>query len=819
MPSSNKSDDKPNITLENLKKHRILYDVTVHDPTVCRSEEKQLPSHVNALLNTLLDFGPTFGSLSEEDRAEMESDEAAYLQQIGKEYHKKHEIARWTLQPAAYIREHEGASTRKRNLRKARSKLALEQILKREEIAGHATELSRAAEATWTYFLHKSFFDDFVFISKDRFKHEEENLLWNDQGRTPAVDAEIPFPSRTAPKPDLTIGFPIYPSLDTFRDMTAKEHYGKVFSVEFLSQLRCPSRPGTSELRFALTTGLAKKVSKGAKISLGDSDLICFPWAVLESKRPSRPGDSRSPEERCYCQAANAAAAALKIYDSLIQEVGQVCSDEVPPVIAFTSVGPHFKVWLAFKQTDGQKMMKCIYATDLTLTFGVWSIQLIVEHMHIWSSRILKPKIAFYLKCIKSKRENTGPLGLETLVHPAQTVDREGAPSASADGGSSLRRNKSVPEAPRTTYTVVEASMSAMKTPMRRPDSQVRSDQRPKPHSQTRPATTNSPSQRTDFATWEQRCPPSTPSNSSLPWHKDTSDSSVSPEPVNDVPNLGPLSLYDAPDVEPDLSATSASTSEPGPHSDRGWSDWCYHVYEVDNTAIEFHEEDFHTSDEESGDDDYEPSSHSDSDTNYMSDSDSDDAYMSDSTVEDLASPSETMQQGVLTEDDLAALWENALMMSSGSVIAHTRDFEAMFDAMDEYALYEACKHFWIQYFMAPWDSALPEAHARMNSIQADINIGSQLSAYTPWVPGVTTASEINMVGRHALLGLLNHHKKAELRRLCTNIVASMSSPWCAQALMWQEFDADESWLNMGKEALEQLLERNGCHKPEDMLS
>ncbi|KAK3629992.1 hypothetical protein LTR56_017751 [Elasticomyces elasticus] len=811
MPSNDKSDDKPNITLQNLKRHGIFYDPTIYDPTEGRSEEKQLPSHVNALLDTLLDFGPAFEFLSERDREGLERDRAAYLRRIGNANQEKYGTAQWTLQPAVYANEGEREFDLRE--REAQEMLVSTQLSKYAKVSRHAAKLSRSAEAVWTYYLHKSFFDDFVYISKDHFKHDpildqwnqEENLLWNDHGMTPALDEEMPFPSRTTPKPDLTIGFPVYHSLDTFRDMTAKEHYGKVFSVDFLAQLRRPSRPDTSKLRFALTTGLSK-VSRNAEVFLGDSDLICFPWAVVEAKRPARPGDDRSPEERCYCQAANAAAAALDIFDSLIQEVAQVCSDEVPPVIAFTSVGPHLKVWLAFRQTNGQQMMKCIYATDLTLAFGVWSIQLIVEHMHVWSSRILKPKIAFYLKCIKSQRDSTGLPEPETSSRSAQSSHREGASSSSADRGGSLRPNKIVP---RTTHTGIEASMNIIETPVRTPASQVQSDRRAKTHSQTRPATTKSPSQRTNFATWEQGSPPSTPSGSSSPLYRNTSDNSFSPEPVDDVPRLGSLSLHDNPDVEPDFRATSASTSEPGPHSDRGWSDSCYHVYELDNTAIDFHEEDFDTSDEESGDDDYEPSFHSDSDADYVSDS----------TIEDLASPLRIIEQGVLTEDDLAALWENALMMSSGSVIAQTRGFEAIFDAMDEYALYEACKHFWIQLWTAPADRTPPEAHARMNSIEADMKIGSQLSAYIPWVPGVTTASEINMVGRHALLGLLNHHKKAELRRLCTNIVASMSSPWCAQASMWQEFDADESWLNMGKEALEQLLVRNGCHKPEDILS
>jgi len=53
--------------------------------------------------------------------------------------------------------------------------------------------------------------------------------------------------------------------------------------------------------------------------------------------------------ERCYCQAANAAAAALELQAQLFDKLGGDASSESPPVIAFTCIGPIVKVWLAYQ--------------------------------------------------------------------------------------------------------------------------------------------------------------------------------------------------------------------------------------------------------------------------------------------------------------------------------------------------------------------------------------------------------------------------------------------------------------------------------------
>jgi hypothetical protein len=81
------------------------------------------------------------------------------------------------------------------------------------------------------------------------------------------------------------------------------------------------------------------------KTTLRVLDKSCFPWAIVEMKRdPANPDEST---ERCYCQAANAAAAALELEAQLFDKLDVAWSD-LPPVVAFTCIGPIVKVWLAF---------------------------------------------------------------------------------------------------------------------------------------------------------------------------------------------------------------------------------------------------------------------------------------------------------------------------------------------------------------------------------------------------------------------------------------------------------------------------------------
>jgi hypothetical protein len=93
------------------------------------------------------------------------------------------------------------------------------------------------------------------------------------------------------------------------------------------------------------TTGLRKWTQDPEKTTLRGLDKSCFPWAIVEMKRD--PANLDESTERCYCQAANAAAAALELQAQLFDKLDAELSD-LEPVVAFTCIGPVVKVWLAF---------------------------------------------------------------------------------------------------------------------------------------------------------------------------------------------------------------------------------------------------------------------------------------------------------------------------------------------------------------------------------------------------------------------------------------------------------------------------------------
>ena len=72
---------------------------------------------------------------------------------------------------------------------------------------------------------------------------------------------------------------------------------------------------------------------------------MCFPWAVVEVKKPNV---KEQDVEFCYCQAVNGSAVALRIFESIFLEAYGAIPHDLPPIIAFTCIGPDLKVWLVF---------------------------------------------------------------------------------------------------------------------------------------------------------------------------------------------------------------------------------------------------------------------------------------------------------------------------------------------------------------------------------------------------------------------------------------------------------------------------------------
>ncbi|KAI7198330.1 hypothetical protein KC352_g20392 [Hortaea werneckii] len=114
------------------------------------------------------------------------------------------------------------------------------------------------------------------------------------------------------PKPDLTYAFPI-PSAP-YTGFAAQETLGTTFSFDVLHKLR---HDYDIELISAPTTGLKNHKNDSPKQDLNNSHLMCFPWAVVEIKHPRV---ENHEIEKCYCQAANGSAIALRMLAALFRK-------------------------------------------------------------------------------------------------------------------------------------------------------------------------------------------------------------------------------------------------------------------------------------------------------------------------------------------------------------------------------------------------------------------------------------------------------------------------------------------------------------------
>jgi hypothetical protein len=177
----------------------------------------------------------------------------------------------------------------------------------------------------------------------------EQDVAWNE---FPTWEPSKKHPvDRTQPKPDLTYAFPILKKGSEPLKGFERDEFTRCFSLEILGELR------KNNILSAPTTGLNRWL-KDPNTRLWSKDYSCFPWAVVEMKRDDE------TMERCYCQAANAAAAAVTLHAQLLEKSFGDSSSLVPPVIAFTTVGPNVKVWLAYQTSDNSgRQLQVNYAS------------------------------------------------------------------------------------------------------------------------------------------------------------------------------------------------------------------------------------------------------------------------------------------------------------------------------------------------------------------------------------------------------------------------------------------------------------------------
>ncbi|KAL9115200.1 MAG: hypothetical protein Q9227_000994 [Pyrenula ochraceoflavens] len=393
------------ISRKNLEQHKITYIEEAYDSDQITGA---LPAHVDALREALSGFS----DIIPPDEKELFDTEF--------EQHGRNISEQWvSLQPpvAAYF------TNLKDTLRRQspRSRTAHENIEYCGEIAVKARGMAQELEAGWTYFLRVNVFGNFD-ASKDKTLRSEIKLL---PGLT----------KRTIRKPDLTYGFPILSSSEGLPKGFARDSYVQSFSLDVLAKLRSDYVHSTT------TKGLRGWPKAKKTTALKAHDLLCYPWAVAEMKHSSV---SQSEVEHCYCQAANASAAALTLQEQLLEQAFGDSPEEVLPIIAFTCIGPRVKVWLTYRaegESGSSTIMRCIWSTSIELTWGVVALRHIVQNMHTWSSRILRPQLGVAVTRVL-KQLLQSPSSLERQLRHGPTPPD--TPASSPDRTTNRRRSPSI---------------------------------------------------------------------------------------------------------------------------------------------------------------------------------------------------------------------------------------------------------------------------------------------------------------------------------------------------------------------------------------
>jgi hypothetical protein len=167
----------------------------------------------------------------------------------------------------------------------------------------------------------------------------EGNCSWTEFDDIEPCDLNLK--PRTLPKPDLAYAFPVVNRM--FKDLKGAERdeFSRCFSLEAIQMLAAKDTIST------VTTGLRRSMDSTQECVLSTADRACFPWAVVEVKKQV-PAGHDAAVKRCYCQAANAAAAAIALRAQLFDKVVPDACSTMPPVIAFTCCGPEVRVWLMY---------------------------------------------------------------------------------------------------------------------------------------------------------------------------------------------------------------------------------------------------------------------------------------------------------------------------------------------------------------------------------------------------------------------------------------------------------------------------------------
>ncbi|KAK3997898.1 hypothetical protein QBC44DRAFT_364098 [Cladorrhinum sp. PSN332] len=259
----------------------------------------------------------------------------------------------------------------------------------------------KAREAEWQKFFDKKFFDPLaeqVKVTDQDPRRTARAKFYYDhfetaQDRPWSLFGKHQFKAAqrlnlTEPKPDLAFFYPIYDFESGCAIPTPEAwKWGKTPKHNIVDNF---SRP---VLQHLAKHGLQPSTTSSIEGT-------CFPWFIVEHKMQV----VGKEKEYCYCQAANAGAAAVMMLQQLARPVhlpaANAADSQVPPVITMTTVDKVVRVWATYC-CNGSSLTKfqmdCIWKGDMTEVRDICNLHAILENAHTWAMRELRPCISSHV--------------------------------------------------------------------------------------------------------------------------------------------------------------------------------------------------------------------------------------------------------------------------------------------------------------------------------------------------------------------------------------------------------------------------------------
>ncbi|KAK8004854.1 hypothetical protein PG990_010891 [Apiospora arundinis] len=287
-------------------------------------------------------------------------------------------------------------------------------------------ERERVAESTW----QDRFFGRYFFIAlQEKFKLTEsesrasKNAGWNlftTRGSRTKCYRQDDRVDLTMPKPDWAFYFPVHNTNGYTRTIPAKDRRWSWSSRAQDNAIENFSYPVLADLARCEMVYNVRVDTRGLQVpaeSLREEDLCCFPWLVVEHKKAGK------GKEKVLCQAANASMAAVMTMESVARYAeDQEDNKHVLPIASITTVGKYVSVWVTYlaKSEDGDSeyRMKLVWTGDMTALVDVLQLRIILENLHEWAVRQMKPLLSTYIDQWKFRHLNR--------TKKTQTSEKEG---------------------------------------------------------------------------------------------------------------------------------------------------------------------------------------------------------------------------------------------------------------------------------------------------------------------------------------------------------------------------------------------------------